>query len=367
MTLLARLGVLADGIASEWAGLRLSDLQFWHRSESRLVLVAFLALTVLLLVARSAITRRAGRHTVVLPALLKTVPRSRLAVVVHMPLLLFLAGLPVFFLALADPFTALVSSEATFPGRRIGLMIDASISMRTPFTAATLNKRNLTEATFFTTVAAAERFVQLRRESRYRDLIALVEFGNQAYVVTPFTNDYDNILLSISLIGDPVEFSRFPDQGTVIAAGIDESVELFRAFKFLEASGNIMVIFTDGEDTNAMVQNKSLDTILQGAIDAKVPVYLVRTNYAHEEGQLIPDAMWIPAVQKTGGKFYAASDEKSLLAAIADIDRAAAGVIQVKQYTSQQPRYAVFALAAAALWMAAALLKLAVPGVQRFP
>ena len=72
-------------------------------------------------------------------------------------------------------------------------------------------------------------------------------------------------------------------------------------------------------------------------------------------------------MQKTGGKFYAASDEKSLLAAIADIDRVSAGVIQVKRYTSQQPRYAVFALAAAALWTAAALLKLAAPAAQRFP
>ena len=52
---------------------------------------------------------------------------------------------------------------------------------------------------------------------KYRDLMALVEFGNRAYVITPFTSDYDNMLLSISLIGDPVEYSMFPDPGTVIA------------------------------------------------------------------------------------------------------------------------------------------------------
>jgi Ca-activated chloride channel family protein len=354
-------------IGAQWSSLRVGELQFWHRTEARLALAAMVSLTIVLLIARSIIARRAGRNTVVLPALVGPVPRSRVSAIVHFPILLFIAGLPFFLLALSDPFTALVSSEATYPGRRIGLMIDASISMRTPFTAATLNKRNLTEATFFTTVAAAERFVQLRMKSQYRDLIALVEFGNQAYVVTPFTNDYDNILLSISLIGDPVEFSRFPDQGTVIASGIDESVELFRAFNFLEASGNLMVIFTDGEDTNAMVQGKSLDSILQGAIDARVPVYLVRTNYAHEEGQLIPDALWVPAVQKTGGKFYAASDEKSLLAAIADIDRVSAGTIQLKRYTSQEPRYAMFTIVALALWTAAAALKLAVPAFRRFP
>ena len=158
-------------------------------------------------------------------------------------------------------------------------------------------------------MAAAERFVRLRMNGRYRDLIALVEFGNQAYVVTPFTNDYDNILLSISLIGDPVEFSMFPDQGTVIAQAIDQSVELFKAFKFLDASGNIMVIFTDGEDTHAMVEDKNLDEIVQEAVDAKIPVYIVRTNYDKGEGQVIPDEMWIPAIEKTGGKFYAASSE----------------------------------------------------------
>src|SRR5205085_7601026 len=115
---------------------------------------------------------------------------------------------------------------------RITLLIDASTSMRTPFKAEHLNKRAPTDATFFTTVAAAERFVQLRIKGKYRDLLGLVEFGNEAYVVTPFTNDYDNILLSVSLIGDPVEFSMFPDQGTVIADAIDEGVDLFKAFRF---------------------------------------------------------------------------------------------------------------------------------------
>src|SRR6185369_1336100 len=51
-----------------------------------------------------------------------------------------------------------------------------------------LNRRAETDATFFTAVAAAERFLRLRINGKYRDLVALVEFGNEAYVVTPFTN-----------------------------------------------------------------------------------------------------------------------------------------------------------------------------------
>ncbi len=349
----------------EWTELRLRDLQFWHRSEARLALLVLVSLSVVILIVRLALRYTSRPGGIVLPALLSSVRPSPLAALRHAPTVLFIAGIPFFALALADPYSSLLSRESSFPGRRIGLMIDASISMRTPFTAASLNTRAATDATFFTTVAAAERFVELRKKGRYRDLIALVEFGNRAYVVTPFTSDYDNILVSISLIGDPVEFSRFPDQGTVIASAIDESIGLYKAFDFMEATGNLMVIFTDGEDTRAKVENRSLDDILQTAIDAKIPLYFVRTNYERGKGQLIPDELWIPAVEKTGGKFYAASDEASLLAAIADIDRVSAGEIRLKQYSTQHPRFASFALGAVMCWGVAALLKVGAPQFQK--
>jgi hypothetical protein len=355
-----------DNVA-EWRNIRLVDLQFWHRSEARLVLFALFALTVLLLIGRSAMTRKPGRHRIVLPAVLSSTPASSVSVLRHVPLLLFLAGLPFLALALADPYTSLVTSDVTYPGRRISVMIDASTSMRTPFKAGHLNRRAETDATFFTTVAAAERFVQLRMKGKYHDLLALVEFGNEAYVVTPFTNDYDNILLSISLIGDPVEYSLFPDQGTIIAQAIDESIGLFKAFDFLDASGNLMVIFTDGEDTRAIINGRTLDEIMQSSIDAKVPVYFVRTNYERARGKVIPDELWIPAVEKTGGRFYAADSEEALLDAIREIDAVAAGTIETRQYSSQRPRFAIFALLATACWTTAAALKLSVPLFQKLP
>jgi hypothetical protein len=345
----------------------LEDLQFWHRSEARLAFFWFLGLTLLLLVIRSLLKRVPGRHRIVVPAILGAMPRSRASFLLHAPLSLFMLGVPFFFVALADPYSALVSREVSFPGRRICMMVDASTSMRTPFTAASLNKRAATDAAFFTTVAAAEQFVRLRMKGQYRDLLSLVEFGNEAYVVTPFTHDYDNILLSISLIGDPVEFSMFPDQGTIIGRAIEEGTALFKAFNFLDASGNLMVIFSDGEDTRAMIGGRSLDDIVQSAIKAEIPVYLVRVNYDRTKGQVIPDELWIPAIEKTGGKFYAASSEQTLLAAIKDIDAASTGTISVRQYSSQQPRFGVFALFAATLWASAAALKLFMPYFQKLP
>jgi hypothetical protein len=357
---------LANTIA-DWQHVRLADLQFWHRGDARLVVLGLFVLAAFVMVARSFLARQPGRHRLVVPAILGTMRPSYLGLLRHLPLLLAIAGVPFMALAVADPFSSLVTSEVSYPGRRIALMIDASTSMRTPFKAQHLNTRAETDATFFTTVAAAERFVRLRMGERYRDLMALIEFGNEAYVVTPFTNDYDNILLSISLIGDPVEYSLFPDQGTIIAQAIEQSIGLFRAFNFLDASGNLMVLFSDGEDTRVQVGDKTLDDILQDSIANKIPVYMVRTNYEREKGKVIPDEIWIPAIEKTGGRFYAADNEDALLAAITDIDKVAAGTIATRQYTSQRPRFAFFALTAAACWLAAVALKLALPTFQKLP
>jgi hypothetical protein len=207
----------------------------------------------------------------------------------------------------------------------------------------------------------------MRREGQFRDLIGLVEFGSEAYVVTPFTNDYDNILLSLSLIGEPREFATFPDQRTLIANAIEESVELFKTFKFLDASGNLLVIFSDGEDTIAAAGGRSLDDIISSAVQAGVPVYFVRTNYNLKEGEHIPDYLWADAVRQTGGKFFAASDEPSLLAAIREIDAVAAGTVRLTQYSSQQPRFTIFASLAALCFLVAVASRLTVPVFQRFP
>ena len=129
------------------------------------------------------------------------------------------------------------------------------------------------------------------------------------------------------------------------------------------------MIFSDGEDTNAAAHGRSLDDILQSAVEAGVPVYFVRMNYGYgrEEAKQIPDYLWIEAVEKTGGQFFAASDEKSLLAAIDEIDRVSAGTIQVKEYNSQRPQFTIFALLAAFCLTGALTLKLSCPCFQKFP
>ena len=361
------LRAIGSSLVSEWNAIDVANLQYWRRDVAELSMIGLIAAALLVLLIRFAIARHPGRHHVVVPAILRSWAPSRIAWVRHLPVAMFVLGLPFAVLAVADPYSSLVAENVTYPGRRISLMIDASDSMQTSFKAATLNTRNEVQPAFFTTVAAAQRFVELRRKGKYRDLMALVEFGSRAYVITPFTSDYDNLLLSMALIGDPVEFSTFPESGTIIASALEESIEIFKAFDFLEASGNLMVIFTDGEDTTSIVHGRSLDDILKSAVENKIPLYFVRTNYDKEFGEGIPDAKWQAAVEKTGGRYYVAKNEASLLAAVADIDREAAGAISARQYTSQQSRFTLFAVAAFALWTGAAGLKVGTPWFGRLP
>jgi len=181
--------------------------------------------------------------------------------------------------------------------------------------------------TFLANVAAAEYFVRRRMEGPYRDLVSLIQFGSQAYIVTPFTNDYENVLLSIALIGTPEEYDRFPDHGTLIMGAINRGVQLFETFDFLESSGNLIGIFRDGQDTHAVHQDVSLD-------------------------EIPPEP---------------AANEDAIIAAIEEIDRLAAGQIQVKQYVTRQPQFGPFALAAAGLWTLAATLGLGFSFFRRFP
>ena len=148
---------IAAAAAADWARLDTAGLSFWFRDTARLAAIGFAVIAALLLALRLVIPRRPGHGRIVLPALVGTMPKARLAWLRHAPALLFAAGLPFALLALADPHASLVASEASYPGRRIALMIDASDSMRSDFTAPSLNAG--TQQAFFTTIAAATRGV----------------------------------------------------------------------------------------------------------------------------------------------------------------------------------------------------------------
>ena len=350
---------------AELTRLRWADLHFAAADTALLVLIVLAATALLAMAARSIRAPRRRPPAVGVPAILPVMRPSPFSGVRHLPIVLFVAGLPFFALALANPLTAFSREQVSYPGRRIALVVDGSNSMTLQFESTQLNAS--VKRGFYTAVASAERFIHLRMNGPYRDLIALVQFGNNAYVVTPFTTDYDNVLLSTRLISDPVNWARFSDGGTTILEGISEATKLFKAFDFADATGNLMVVFTDGIDDQLRLKGQTLDRVVATARQAAIPVYMIRTSYNKKFGQLPEDALWRPAIERTGGRFYPASDENTILQAVDDIDRLSAGRIDVREYTAYQPRFAGYALAAVMLWLSALALKVGVRGFRTFP
>jgi Mg-chelatase subunit ChlD len=352
---------------AEWGDLYLDRLIYSQQSAATQLLIALIGVAAIFIVIRSFGNRNPANRRMALPAIVTTSGWSRASLSRHGALILALAGLPFFVMAFADPRTTLTRSETTFPGRRIALLIDASSSMLSALPSSTLAKGAPNNAAFFTTVGAARFFIERRMAGKYRDLMGLIEFGDNAYVITPFTNDYENILLSTTLIGDWNEFMAFPDQGTVVARAVEQAVGLFQAFDYLDAAGNLMVIFTDGADADVLENGKTVDDVLAEAQRAKIPVYLIKIGGNLMQKRTVADELWIGAVKKTGGEFFSGGDEDTIIRAIRAIDRRSAGTIQMKQYSTERPRYAVFAMTAAALWCAALLLRFTVPTFQTFP
>ncbi len=306
-----------------------------------------------------------GRNRIVIPAILPVFKKPRWKFVRHIPRMIFYASLAPFFIALADPYTSFVKETVTYPGRRIAVLIDASGSMTSPFKTDKFKKKQ--DQGFYTAIAAAEYFMKLRVNGKYNDLMALIEFGNESYIITPFTNDYKNILTSITLISEPEEWNRFPDKGTTIIKAIDQSIELFQTFGFLKAAGNLIVLISDGEDVQFTLDNRPLDDILGGAIKNQIPIYFIRTNYDKVLGGIAGDNDWKKAVEKTGGKFYPAPNEAAILQAVNEIDQATTGSIDVSRYVTKKPLFSPFLAIAVSLWAMAGLLTFSLKIFNKFP
>src|SRR4029079_3415135 len=94
-------GRLRQGVA-DWQQIRLVNLLFNHQQETVMTLIGLIGLALLVVMARTG-CRSPGRSQVGLPALLRWSSASPFAFIRHTPVVLALAGLPFFMIALADP------------------------------------------------------------------------------------------------------------------------------------------------------------------------------------------------------------------------------------------------------------------------
>jgi hypothetical protein len=111
----------------------------------------------------------------------------------------------------------------------------------------------------------------------------------------------------------------------------------------------------------------TLNQVLKKAVDNHVPVYMIRTAYSRGLFDVIPDQVWKKAIDATGGRFYPASNQETIMQAIKEIDAAATGRVDVREYSVRQPRYSRFALPAVVLWMLAIAMQMTFRMFRTFP
>lgn len=140
-----------------------------------------------------------------------------------------LAALSLLIAALANPQIGTRMEEVKQEGVDLFVALDVSLSMK----AEDIRPNRLEKAKF-----------ELRNLiNRLRgDRIGLVVFAGAAFTQFPLTTDYS----AANLFLDAVDVDAVPTPGTSIGAAIERAME---SFDFTEPSTKVLIIITDGENT----------------------------------------------------------------------------------------------------------------------
>jgi Ca-activated chloride channel family protein len=277
-------------------------------------------------------------------------PVSRL---VHLPKVLEFLALLVLALALLNPVQPSAEHTIINKGLDILLLLDLSWSMQEPIDLeGALERRRAgvvrKEVTRLEAVKEAMlRFVQ----KRHGDRIGLIVFSENAYVVSPMTQDIAYLTSYLRMVDNKTLAS---EGQTAIGEGILSALNLSDQQK--QGSGRnlsrVMIVLTDGENNTG----RDVYGAIEKAARARFKIYFigVEVKRAAETPRLIA------AVKAAGGNYYDVRDAEQLAKAYAEIDRLEKGTYLTKAQVAHVPRYHPFVLVALAL-LAASIGLRAIP------
>ena len=176
--------------------------------------------------------------------------------------LLTLLGWIITILAIAGPTWNKTSQPIFKSESAVVIVFDLSPSMM----AEDIKPNRLTRARF--------KLIDVLREIK-EGSVSLIVYGDDAYVVSPLTED-SNTIMSIVPTLNP---NLLPERGSNVEDGFERAYELIKNGGF--KSGDLLLI-TDGIDSQAV---KSIEKTLRGDIDIRVSILGVGTS----DGAPIPE------------------------------------------------------------------------------
>ncbi len=261
-----------------------------------------------------------------------------------LPVALRLGALALGILALARPQERDVVVERTAEGIDIVLVLDLSTSMKA---------EDFRPNRFEAAKDVAARFV----DGRVSDRIGLIVFAAQAYTQAPLTLDYDflkEMLRSVQM--------GLIEDGTAIGTALATATARLRDS---DAESKVIILLTDGQNNRGEVDPATAADVAE-AIGVKVYAIGVGSEGRDAFGRRIPDRMrqLLPqsaqideemlttVAEKTGGRYFRATDREALAAIYDEISALETTEVQETSYLDVDERYALF------LWPAFALLLL---------
>lgn len=202
---------------------------------------------------------------------------------------------------------------------------------------------------------------------RLNDMIGLVTFSGFADSVCPLTLDHGNLVSTV----EEVKLADQSEGGTAIGEGIGLAVERLRKSKI---KSKVIILLTDGVNNAG-----KLDPLKAGDLAAvsNIKVYCigagtngyapipVKNQFTGEVELLamqveIDEATLKAISEKTGGKYFRATDRDSLNRIYAEIDEMEQTEVSELQFLRFEEHYHGFAFAAVLLLVASTFLQLTV-------
>ncbi len=229
------------------------------------------------------------------------------------------------FLTVAALVTALASPITTNPfdpknrqGIAMVLSIDASGSM----SARGYDAEDRRQSKFDIVKGIVQNFIKNRLE----DNIAVVLFGDFAFIATPLTYEKEALSKMVSYLS-----LGMAGENTAIGDGIYESLV---ALESSSAKSKVIVLLTDGMHNAGGTSPK--DAVAQ-AVDRDVKIYTI--GMGNEKN--FDKGMLTKIAKNSGGKFFIAKNREALVEVYSQIDSLERSKIRSRDFLNKDYWYAI--------------------------
>lgn len=255
-----------------------------------------------------------GRHRLSVPKLGAHRVTARIAVA-WVPELALSAGAALMALALARPMITHHDVITLSPGLDILLAVDTSGSMRQDdFWAGRQPISRL---------SAAKGVISEFIDHRPNDRLGLEVFGEDAFTHVPLTLDH----ATLHAVLDTVDFGMAGQRGTAVGTAIAIGA---KRLKELESPEKILILLTDGR-SNAGRLSPEDATALAAPLGIRIYTIGVGSVQAQNSDDGIDEPTLRRVAERTGGRYFRATDLATLRAVYDTIDELETSPAQVRE------------------------------------